>query len=75
MRITLKQISTEGYPQLFQIEVEGKKYEGGRVLKMGNKYLPIWDKGGLANIGSFWTAREAAKHVVESTIKSELELE
>lgn len=65
VKITTRRMK-DGYgcPALWQIVVDGKDFEGGRVLKMGQRYLAVHDKGGLANHGSFPTRREAAVHVV-----------
>lgn len=64
VKITTRNITSHKCPSLWQILVDGKDLEGGRVLKMGRRYLAVYDFGGIANYGSFASRREAAAHVV-----------
>lgn len=69
MKITTRNITNRGCPSLWQIVVNGKDLTGGRVLKMGSRYLAVYDGGGLANFGSFSTRIMAAEHVVAHATK------
>lgn len=69
MKITTRNITNRGCPSLWQIVVDGKDFTGGRVLKMGSRYLAVYDGGGLADFGSFSRRRLAAEHVVTFATK------
>lgn len=64
-KITTRRIK-DGYgcPPLWQIVVDGKDFDGGRVLKMGRRYMAVYDGKGLANMGNYPTRSLAAQHVV-----------
>jgi hypothetical protein len=64
MKITTRNITNRGCPSLWQIVVNGKDFVGGRVLKMGRVYLPVYDGGGVADMGQYTTRKLAAEHVV-----------
>lgn len=64
-KITTRRIDQPKWvPALWQIMVDGQDFEGGRVLKMGRRYLAVYDGKGVANHGSFEKRSEAAQHVV-----------